>query len=117
MTRTAHADIMVPCMPKSPNVMFARGKRIDANETGTTHVNVTVNDTIHATRPTWAPSRIWDALGWKLYESEGEILAGYWRGVGAINHPISAPKMKRASIFLNAASGFLKKYSPEAEKS
>ena len=68
-------------------------------------------------RSTWAPSRIWDALGWKLYESEKKILAGYWRCVGAINHPISAPKMKRASIFLNAASGFLKKYSPEAEKS
>ena len=56
-------------------------------------------------------------LGARLYESEGKILAGYWRGVGVINHPISAPKMKRASIFPNAASGFLKKYSPEAEKS
>ena len=56
-------------------------------------------------------------LGARLYESGKKILAGYWRGVGAINHPISAPKMKRSSIFLNAASGFLKKYSPEVEKS
>ncbi len=56
-------------------------------------------------------------LGARLYESEEKILAGYWRGVGTINHPIGSPKMERASIFLNAASGFLKIASQEAEKS
>ena len=55
--------------------------------------------------------------GSEIVRDQEKILAGHWRDVGAIIHPISAPKMERASIFLHAASGFLKKYSPEAEKS
>ena len=43
-------------------------------------------------------------LGARFHETGKIILAGYWRDVGAIIHPISAPKMERASIFLHAAS-------------
>ena len=53
-------------------------------------------------------------LGARFNETGKIILAGH---VDAIIHYISAPKMHRASIFLHAASGFLKKYSLEAEES
>ena len=56
-------------------------------------------------------------FGKKHPENIGGLLARCWRAVGAIIHPISAPKMEGASIFLHVASGFLKKYSPEAEES
>ena len=56
-------------------------------------------------------------LGAGLEGSGEKMLAPCWRHVDAIIHPISAPKMDATWIFLHVASGFLKKYSPEAEES
>ena len=45
------------------------------------------------------------------------ILPRYCRDIAANICSISAPKMEGASAFLHAESGFLKKYSLEAEES
>ena len=49
------------------------------------------------------------AVGAGFVESRKKIIRRVIRHLVTIIHPISASKMERASIFLHAASGFLKK--------
>ena len=63
-----------------------------------------------------APTEL-GAVGAELYETRKRIIRTVIRHLATIINPIGAPKMDRASIFLHAASGFLKKYSLEAEES
>ena len=55
-------------------------------------------------------------LGPRLWIHGKKKVPRWCRDVGAIIHPISAPKMERAPIFQHVASGILKKASLEAEK-
>ena len=50
-------------------------------------------------------------------ETGKKILPRYCRGIVVNFRSISAPKMQGALIFLHVASGILKNYSQEAEKS
>ena len=63
-----------------------------------------------------APTEL-GAVGAGFDETSKKIIPRVIRTPATIIHPIGDPKMDRASIILHAASGFLKKYSLDAEKS